>query len=287
MEHALRGRFADLALGEGLVAETLHDVERVALLTAVFVDRHRPIQYSFDPWHSDQESASRPGRNAVPQPPKITSLDDMERLPGPGSLTWLPVRHALDVRAFGCNAYVAKSAGDDVVEPHDELPGPGKSPEAGHQELYFVARGHATFTIDGERHDAPAGTYVFIPDPASHRHAVADVAGTAVLSFGGPPTFVPSPWEWILRSDPLMRSADTRDEARRILAEARELYSEQPELLYQEACLEAIAGDADAAMQRLAAAIRARPEISKWAHDDEDLATLREDPRFAELTGAR
>src|SRR6185503_4385633 len=96
-----------------------------------------------------------------------------------------------------CNAYVAGEQGEDVVEPHDESDGD-------HQELYFVARGRAEFTIDGEHFDAPAGTYVFIPDPASQRHAVAAEAGTTVLSFGGPPTFEPSDWEarWLQEKRP-------------------------------------------------------------------------------------
>jgi quercetin dioxygenase-like cupin family protein len=121
-------------------------------------------------------------------PAKVVHLDDIEPLPGPGTLTWLPVRATLDIRAFGCNAYLAESAGEDVVEPHTESDGD-------HQELYFVARGLARFTVDGEQFDARAGTYVFIPDPESHRHAVAAQAGTTVLSFGGPPTFEPSEWE--------------------------------------------------------------------------------------------
>ena len=124
----------------------------------------------------------------APKPHSVVHLDDIERLPGPGTLTWLPVRATLDIRAFGCNAYVAGTAGEDVVEPHTEE---GDD----QQELYFVARGLAKFTIDGNSFDAPAGTYVFIPDPESHRHAVADEAGTTVLSFGGPPTFEPSEWE--------------------------------------------------------------------------------------------
>lgn len=141
----------------------------------------------------------------MPQPPKVMQLDDFDRIKGPATLTWLPVRHTLGIRAFGTNAYVAASAGDDVVEPHDELPEPGEDPAAAHQELYFVARGHATFTIDGTDHDAPAGTYVFIPDPASKRHAVALEAGTTVLSFGGPPTFEPSAWEseWLAGAERL------------------------------------------------------------------------------------
>jgi hypothetical protein len=223
----------------------------------------------------------------MPQPATITSLDDLQRIQGPGSLTWLPVRYALGIRAFGCNAYVAKAAGEDVVEPHDERPDPGEPIESAHQELYFVARGHATFTIDGAEHDAPAGTYVFIPDPTSRRHAVAQVAGTTVLSFGGPPTFQPSAWEWIFRSDPLMREPDTRDRARGILADAHERFGDKAEVLYQEACLEALAGEPDAALTRLAAAVRAQPKIAAWARDDDDLASLRADPRFTEITGAR
>jgi len=121
-------------------------------------------------------------------PAKVVHLDEIERIPGPDTLTWLPVRATLDIRAFGCNAYVAGAEGEDVVEPHTEE-------GADHEELYFVARGRAHFTVDGEDFDARAGTYVFIPNPASHRHAVAAEAGTTVLSFGGPPTFEPSEWE--------------------------------------------------------------------------------------------
>ena len=89
------------------------------------------------------------------------------------------MRHELGIGAFGTNAYVAQAAGDDVVEPHTEE-------ASGHEELYFVARGSATFTLDGDEVQAPAGTYVFLPDPAVHRRAVADEAGTTVMSFGAP-----------------------------------------------------------------------------------------------------
>ena len=51
---------------------------------------------------------------------RVTSLDSIEALPGPGSLRWLPVRYELGIGAFGTNAYVAAAAGDDVVEPHTE-----------------------------------------------------------------------------------------------------------------------------------------------------------------------
>ena len=74
--------------------------------------------------------------------------------PRPGTLRWTPVRRHFDMRAFGVNAYTAAEAGQEVVEEHTE--------EAlGHEELYVVVAGSATFTLDGEELDAPQGTLVF------------------------------------------------------------------------------------------------------------------------------
>ena len=209
------------------------------------------------------------------EPPKIIHLDELESVPGPGSLTWRPVRLALGIRAFGCNAYTAGEAGQDVVEPHTE------DPKLAHQELYFVAAGRATFTIDGESYDAPAGTYVFVPDPGSHRHAVAADPATTVLSFGGPPTFQPSAWEWAFQAGPLIRSDP--EAARRILAEGLEVYPESGSLYYNLACLEAVQGSRDAALAALRRATELRGEVRDWARDDEDFASLRDDPEFREL----
>lgn len=209
------------------------------------------------------------------EPPKIIHLDQIEAVPGPGTLTWHPVRLALGVRAFGCNAYTAGAAGEDVVEPHTE------DPKLAHQELYFVASGRATFTIDGESYDAPAGTYVFVPDPGSYRHAVAAEAGTTVLSFGGPPTFQPSAWEWAFRAGPLIRTEPER--ARQILAEGLELHPESGSLHYNLACLEAVQGRRAEALDALRRALELRPEVAGWARDDEDFAGLRDDPEFRSL----
>lgn len=217
----------------------------------------------------------------MPTPPTIIGLDQIAPIPGPDTLTWLPVRHTLGIRAFGANAYVAARAGDDVVELHDELPDPDEDRTLAHEELYFVARGHATFQIDGERHEAPAGTYVFVPDPASQRHAVAGEAGTTVLSFGGPPTFVASAWEWAFRAAPLIASDPQR--ARAILTDGLAAHPHSARLHFSLACVEAVGGDDEAALRRLRRTIELWPPAREIAREDEDLASLRGDPRFQAL----
>ena len=125
----------------------------------------------------------------------IARLDEIRSPvpPDPDSFEWKPIRHHLGIRAFGVNAGVASRAGDWVVEEHTELQGGA----AGHEELYFVARGRARFSIEGEEFDAPAGTLVFVPDPATLRSAKALEPGTAVLYVGAKrgQAFEISPWE--------------------------------------------------------------------------------------------
>jgi hypothetical protein len=111
---------------------------------------------------------------------------------------WKPLRHSLGLEAFGVNAWLGRSAGDEVIETHDELGEDGDQ-----EELYFVTSGRAAFTVDGQRVDGPAGTLVAVRDPALVRGAVAEEAGTVVLAVGavrGAP-FELSAWE-------LRRTAD-------------------------------------------------------------------------------
>jgi hypothetical protein len=117
-----------------------------------------------------------------------------DRGPGIGELK--PVRRHLGIAAFGANARVAREAGDVLVMPHDERAG-GPYGTEGHEELYVVLRGHATFTVDGREVDAPAGTLLFVRDPAVVRSAVAAVPDTAVLGVGAAPgeAYRVAPWE--------------------------------------------------------------------------------------------
>ncbi|MEX2195408.1 MAG: tetratricopeptide repeat protein [Thermoleophilaceae bacterium] len=205
----------------------------------------------------------------------VARLDDLEALPGPGTLTWRPVRAHFDIRAFGTNAYTAEQAGEDVVEPHDEDGNPG------HEELYFVARGRARFTLDGDVFEAAEGTYVFVRDPKVHRQAQALEPGTTVLSFGGPPVFEPSAWEWGFRAG----AAESPERAREILDEGFARHPDSAGLHYRVARVEARAGNTAAALEALRRAIEAAPDLAVDARADDALAGLREEPDFQALTG--
>jgi len=102
---------------------------------------------------------------------------------------WAPIRYHFDIRSFGASAWRG-APGDEVIKAHSEGPG-------GHEELYMVLSGHATFTVAGDEIDAPTGMCIHIADPTLERSAVATEAGTVVLSLGGWPDkqFEPSEWE--------------------------------------------------------------------------------------------
>ncbi len=203
------------------------------------------------------------------RPARVLTLDQIEGLRDPdGTLTWHPVRIELGVRAFGTNAYSADRPGQDVVEPHTE------SLELAHEELYFVARGRARFTVDDTSIDAPAGTYVFIPDPRSHRHAVAAEPDTWVLSFGGPPSFTPSAWEWTFRAR--ARRSEDPAAARALIEDGLEHLPDSPSLRYELACLLALDGDGERALRELRTAIAREPELEAVARKDEDLCSIRD-----------
>lgn len=205
----------------------------------------------------------------------MVRLDEIEAIPGPDTLTWRPVRLTLGIEAFGTNAYTAEQAGQDVVEPHTE------SPQLGHQELYFVHSGRARFILDGEEHVVEAGTYVFVPDTATHRHAIAEEPGTTVLSFGGPPVFKPSAWEWTFRVGKLKKE-DPRA-GRELLEEGLEAWPESPSIIYELGCWEAEHGDRQEAIEYLRRALEMEPKIRDWMKEDDDLASLRDDPAFTAL----
>jgi mannose-6-phosphate isomerase-like protein (cupin superfamily) len=110
-----------------------------------------------------------------------------------GEAEWKAVRRHFGIAAFGTSAYVARAPGEYVVPEHTEVEDSGTR----HEELFFVATGHAAFRVGDEEIDAPAGTFVFVRDPEIIRAAIADEAGTTVLAVGGEPdvAYSVSPWE--------------------------------------------------------------------------------------------
>lgn len=200
-------------------------------------------------------------------------LDEIEPIPVVnGTLLWRPVRRTLDVGAFGINAYIARKAGDDVVEEHTES-------SLGHEEVYLVLAGRATFTLGDETLDAPAGTVVFIRDVGVKRHARAEEPNTSVLAVGGPrdAAFEPSAWEDYFAAEH-HRTAGDYEAYLAELSAALARRPEHPGALYHIACAEALTGRDDSAVGHLRRALELRPELAEHALVDDDFAALRERP---------
>jgi hypothetical protein len=204
-------------------------------------------------------------------------LDEITPVAGAGELGILPVRMRFGIESFGVNAYRALSDGGRVIEEHDEL----SSGAGRHEELYFVSKGHAIFTLDGEEVDAPAGTFIFVSDPKVRRGAIGHEEGTTVLVIGGVPgkAFQASPWEAWLEAAPFLEAGDPEGGIE-IFERTLAAHSGNPNVLYNIACFEALAGHADDALEHLAEAVEADPRTREWAQNDSDFDSVRADPRF-------
>jgi tetratricopeptide (TPR) repeat protein len=202
------------------------------------------------------------------------TLSGLERPDG-----WVPIRKALGVQAFGVNAWTAQEAGAAVIPEHDEKP-------SGHEELYVVVSGRATFTVDGEEVDAPAGTAVFVPDPATKRGAVAVEPETTVLTVGARSgdAYRPRAWETNIDIFPMFEQG-RYEEIRTLLTDALGRYEDEGTLHYNLACVEARLGNTDAALEHLAEGLKERPDLVAGAKEDPDLESLRDETRFAALVG--
>ena len=110
---------------------------------------------------------------------------------------WKPLRRFFGIGSFGTNLARATKPGDVLTHDHSEIVDGGTR----HEELFLIVSGHATYRVDGEELDAPAGTFLYVPDPATVRGVVAREAGTVMLVVGAEPgaVFRPSDWD----TDPL------------------------------------------------------------------------------------
>ena len=153
----------------------------------------------------------------------IVHVDDIPEQDD-GQIPMRPVRHHLGITAFGVNAWTAKNAGDRMIPEHQEADDSEDESERD-EELYFVARGRAVFELEGERRNAPAGTFVFVR-PRTKRTAFAEEAGTVIVSVGGTPGKPYSPVGWELWY-PLRRLYDAGDYAE-VVERGREMLAANP-----------------------------------------------------------
>ena len=202
---------------------------------------------------------------------KVVRIDEIEQRGRS-----VPVREHLGIQAFGINAFTPSEDGT-LINEHDETP-------SGQQELYIVMDGNATFEVDGETFEAPAGTLVFV-EPGSKRKATGE--GT-VLALGGTPgqAYQGLDWgdAWPYHSESLeaygeQRYADALDAVRRGLAKN----PDPPGLHFNYACFASLAGEVDDELfEHLRVSVEGFPPFRGQAQQDDDLAPVRDDPRFAE-----
>jgi tetratricopeptide (TPR) repeat protein len=216
---------------------------------------------------------------------RVVTLDGIERAQpiAPGqqdeARVRLAVRQELGIEAFGINAYRAVADNANVIREHDEA-GFGSSRQ---QELYVVLNGAATFNVDGERVEAPAGSLVFVRDPAAKRSAVAKEAGTTVLAIGGTPgrAFRVFPRE----AQEAMQAYNDGD-FETALERVEQVLAREPDhvlSVYNAACFAARLGRTDEAVDYLRRAIELDERAIEQARGDEDFDSIREDPRFKHL----
>ncbi|HEX3454546.1 MAG TPA: hypothetical protein VHS03_07965 [Gaiellaceae bacterium] len=200
---------------------------------------------------------------------KVARLEDIEKRGRD-----IPVREHFGIHAFGINAFTPGEDGTLVGE-HDES-------GSGQEELYIVLDGNATFEIDGETVDAPAGTLVFV-SPESRRKATGD--GT-VLILGGTPgeAYQGLDWgeAWAFHSESLRAYGEQRyGDALEAVRAGLEQSPDNPGLHFNYACFATLAGETDdETFDHLRRSVELFPRFRDQARTDNDLAAVRDDPRF-------
>ncbi len=207
----------------------------------------------------------------------VAQLDEIEEQED-GRCPWRPVRHHFGITAFGVNAWTAGDAGDRIINEHDE-----SEEQDLQEELYLVQRGRATFELDGERVDAPAGTFVFAR-PNVKRTAFAEEPGTTIVALGGTPgkAYEPHGYELWAPLRPLYEAGEYAEVADRgrALVEAHPQYAD---LLYNLACCESLAGRTPDALDHLRRSIEMSEGFREYAKNDSDFDPIRDEPGFKEL----
>jgi len=211
----------------------------------------------------------------------VARLEEIDEI-SDGREPWRPVRHHFGITSFGVNAWTAREAGDRIINEHDE-----SDDDDSQEELYLVQQGRARFELDGDRIDAPAGTFVFVR-PAVKRTAFAEEPGTTIIALGGVPgkAYEAGGWELWAPLNPLYQAGEYAEAADRgrELVEARPDY---PGVAYNVACVESLAGRNEDAIAHLRVAVEGSERFRKLAAEDSDFDAIREEPAFKELVGSR
>ena len=206
----------------------------------------------------------------------VAHLDEIDEITD-GREPWRPVRHHFGITSFGVNAWTARDAGDRIINEHDE-----SEPDSD-EELYLVLSGRAVFELDGDRVDAPAGTFVFVR-PGVKRTAFAEEPETTIIALGGTPgtAYEPDGWELWSPLNPLYHAgkyAEAADRGRELV----EAHPQYPGLYYNLACCESLAGRAADAIDHLGRAIDHSKRFRSYARDDSDFDPIRDEPAFKAL----
>ena len=180
---------------------------------------------------------------------QVAHLDEIDELDD-GRCPYRPVRHHFGITSFGMTAWTGREAGDRILNEHDEADANDRS-----EELYLVQSGRAVFELDGERVDAPAGTFVFAP-PGVKRTAFAEEPGTTIVAIGGVPgkAYEPVGWELWAPIRPQYEAGEHEAVVDR-LRPAVDANPQYPLLAYNLACLESLTGRTDDAIEHLRQAI--------------------------------
>jgi mannose-6-phosphate isomerase-like protein (cupin superfamily) len=202
---------------------------------------------------------------------QIARLDDIERRGRS-----VPVREHLGIHAFGVNAF---RPGEDatLINDHTES-------ASGQEELYVVLDGQATFEIDGETVDAPAGTFLFVR-PEARRKATGTGTVLAVGATAGE-AYRGLDWgeAWPFHSESMTAYGEKRyADALAAVRGGLERTPDHPGLHYNFACFATLAGETgDETFAHLKRSVELYEPFREQARTDDDFNAVRDDPRFDE-----
>jgi hypothetical protein len=202
---------------------------------------------------------------------RAARLEDIERR---GRM--IPAREHLGLQAFGVNAFTPTDDGV-LINDHNET-------GSGQEELYVVLDGHATFEIDGETVDAPAGTFLSVA-PEAQRKATGE--GT-VLVVGGTrgAAYQAFDWgpAWTFHNTSITAYSEQRyGDALAAVRDGLEQIPDHPGLHFNYACFASLAGETDDQLfDHLRRSVELFAPFRDAARGDSDFDAVRGDPRFEE-----